>query len=53
VADDVHNASLKTLLIEDMNLKRAFYLTRHKHRSPSPLSRAFVDFLKNHYRNMP
>ena len=52
VADDVKSATLKTLLIEDMDLKREFYLTRHKLRTPSPLSRTFVDFLKSHYQHL-
>ncbi len=46
VADDVKAGTLKTLAVEGLQLKRRFYLTRHKHRTPSPLCRTFVDFIK-------
>ena len=51
VADDVRAGFLKTLTIEDMVLKRRFYLTSHKHRSPSPLCRAFTEFLQHEFRS--
>jgi DNA-binding transcriptional LysR family regulator len=47
VSDDVAGGNLTTLAIEGLNLKRAFYLTHHRHRSLSPLCRAFVAFI-NH-----
>lgn len=46
VTESLHAGTLKALAIEGLNLKRSFYLTRHKYRSPSPLSRAFTEFLK-------
>ena len=45
VSDDVAAGKLKILSISGLNLKRAFYLTHHRHRSPSPLGRAFIDFI--------
>ena len=47
VADDVEAGNLKTLAIDGLNLKRAFYLTHHRHRSLSPLCQAFMDFINN------
>lgn len=47
VADDVATGHLKTLAIEGLNLKRAFYLTHHRHRSLSPLCQAFIDFINS------
>ena len=46
VADDIQTGSMKAISIEGLNLKRSFYLTTHKQRTPSPLCRTFVDFLK-------
>jgi DNA-binding transcriptional LysR family regulator len=50
VADDVQSGQLKTLLVEDLNLKRHFYLTTHKQRSLSPLGRLFADFLRKSFQ---
>jgi DNA-binding transcriptional LysR family regulator len=41
VADDVRTGDLKMLEIKGLELKRCFYLTRHKNRTPSPPSLAF------------
>jgi DNA-binding transcriptional LysR family regulator len=46
VADDIQSGLLKTIHVEGLNLKRSFYLTTHKQRTPSPLCCAFIDFLK-------
>jgi len=46
VADDEGSGALKTLTVKGLDLTRSFYLTTHKHRSPSPLCRAFVEFLQ-------
>jgi DNA-binding transcriptional LysR family regulator len=46
VSEDVAEKKLATLSIENLNLKRAFYLTHHRHRSLSPLSQTFVDFIQ-------
>ena len=45
VADDVRAGSLHTLSIEGVDLTRSFYLTSHKQRSLSPVSRAFIEFI--------
>jgi len=46
VEDDVRTGLLKTLHIRGIDFKRHFYLTVHRHRGLSPLSIAFIDFLK-------
>ncbi|MDL2321774.1 hypothetical protein LJC47_05460 [Desulfosarcina sp. OttesenSCG-928-B08] len=46
VSDDVAAGHLKTLSITGLALKRAFYITHHKKRTLSPLSRMFVDFIQ-------
>jgi DNA-binding transcriptional LysR family regulator len=51
VADDVAAGRLKTLSIDGLNLKRAFYLTHHRHRSLSPLCRTFIDFISGQIMN--
>lgn len=45
VSDELKDGSLKALTVRGLNLKRNFYLTRHKNRSSSPLARAFIKFL--------
>ncbi|MFH1985348.1 MAG: selenium metabolism-associated LysR family transcriptional regulator [Pseudomonadota bacterium] len=45
VSDACGGGQLKALSIRGVDLKRHFYLTRHRHRTLSPTSRAFVDFL--------
>ena len=46
VAEDLQAAKFSALEVDGLDLKRNFYLTRHRYRSPSPLSEAFVKFLK-------
>ncbi len=46
VADDLKSGALKRVAIEGLDLKRRFYLTRHRQRTPSPVCSAFVDFLR-------
>ena len=46
VAEDLQAGTLKALSLENVDLKRAFYLTTHKSRSPSPLCKAFLKFLQ-------
>jgi DNA-binding transcriptional LysR family regulator len=46
VAEDLQAGKLNALEVDGLDLKRNFYLTRHRHRSPSPLSEAFVRFLE-------
>ena len=49
VAEELKARTLKALAIKDLKLKRSFYLIRHKHRSASPLCRAFNEFLKKEF----
>ncbi|VFQ44099.1 selenium metabolism-associated LysR family transcriptional regulator [Desulfoluna butyratoxydans] len=46
VERDIQAGLLSAIAIEGVNLKRSFYLTRHKKRTPSPLADAFAAFLK-------
>jgi DNA-binding transcriptional LysR family regulator len=46
VSEELEAGTLKALAVRGMNLKRSFYLTRHKDRSASPLCQAFINFLK-------
>jgi len=46
--DDVRAGTLKTLGVDGLELKRCFYLTRHKNRTPSPPS---LSFEKSLFRN--
>ena len=51
VAEDLQAGKLNALEVDGLNLKRNFYLTRHRYRSPSPLSEAFVKFLEEKLLN--
>jgi DNA-binding transcriptional LysR family regulator len=51
VAEELQAGTLKALPIQGLNLKRSFYLTRHQHRSASPLCKAFINFLKQEMMN--
>jgi DNA-binding transcriptional LysR family regulator len=53
VADDIQAGSLKAIQVEELNLKRSFYLTTHKQRSPSPLCDVFIDYLKRELVKIP
>jgi DNA-binding transcriptional LysR family regulator len=46
VSGDLQARKLIALEVDGLNLKRNFYLTWHRSRSPSPLNRTFVKFLK-------
>ena len=46
VAEDLRAGKLSALKVDGLHLERNFYLTWHRHRSPSPLHQAFVKFLK-------
>jgi DNA-binding transcriptional LysR family regulator len=52
VAEQLKAETLKALSIKKLNLKRSFYLITHKHRSPSPLCKAFINFLKKEFSNV-
>lgn len=45
VAEELATKRLKKVKIRGLSFKRAFYLTVHRHRTPSPLCRTFIDFL--------
>jgi DNA-binding transcriptional LysR family regulator len=53
VAEDLKAGSLKALEVEGLNLKRNFYLTRHRHRSLSPPAREFNEFIKQALPSLP
>jgi len=48
VADALESGQLKALSVDGVDLKRYFYLTRHRYRSTSPLCQAFSEFLYAH-----
>ena len=50
VSEDLEAGRLKALAVEGLNLKRHFFLTRHKHRSLSPVSREFIKFLRKEFQ---
>ena len=49
VTEDVEAGKLKVLSIDGLNLKRSFYLTHHRNRSLSPLSKTFIDFINSQF----
>ncbi|MFY9941396.1 MAG: selenium metabolism-associated LysR family transcriptional regulator [Desulfobacterales bacterium] len=53
VAEELQAGTLKALAIEGVDLKRAFYLTTHKSRSPSPLCMAFLAFIRGESHGCP
>jgi DNA-binding transcriptional LysR family regulator len=46
VAEELQAGTLIALSLEGIDLTRAFYLTTHKSRSPSPLCKAFLVFIR-------
>ena len=46
VTEELKAGRLKALDIKGISLKRRFYMTRHRQRTPSPLCRTFIEFLK-------
>ena len=46
VTEYLAEGSFKALGVQGLNLRRSFFLTRHKYRSLSPLSQAFIEFIK-------
>ena len=51
VTDELAAGILKKVKIKGLSFKRSFYLTTHKHRTQSPLCRAFTDFLTGQKKN--
>jgi DNA-binding transcriptional LysR family regulator len=50
VSEELQAGTLKALGINGLDLKRNFYLTRHKHRSLSPPAKAFAAYLTEEFR---
>jgi len=48
VEERIETGAFAAMKIEGLNLRRRFYLTRHRHRGPSPLCLAFIEFIKAH-----
>lgn len=46
VVDDLREGRLKALKIEDVNMTRSFYLTRHKNRVSSPICSSFEELIR-------
>ncbi len=46
VQEELDAGTLKALTIQGLNLTRSFYLTRHRNRTPSPICKAFIRFIK-------
>ncbi len=49
VKDAVEAGRLKTLRVKGLKLKRNFYLTAHKKYTLSPLSKVFMNFIKEYF----
>lgn len=49
VKEDLISNKLKSLAVRGLDLKQYFYLTFHKDRTPSPLCRAFMEFLETRF----
>ena len=47
VREELASGTLKGLSVEALTLKRAFFLTRHRQRSASPLGTAFSQYLRD------
>jgi len=49
VADELAAGTLKALNVKGLDLTRNFYLTYHKDRTPSPLCKAFMEYLEEKF----
>jgi DNA-binding transcriptional LysR family regulator len=47
LTDELHVGSLRTVVIQDVVLRRSFYIIRHKGRTLSPLGQTFTRFLQD------
>jgi DNA-binding transcriptional LysR family regulator len=47
ITEELRTGTLKALAVDNLNLKRIFFLSFHKHRSGSPLGQVFMQFLKD------
>ncbi|MFO7883278.1 MAG: selenium metabolism-associated LysR family transcriptional regulator [Desulfobacteraceae bacterium] len=50
VEEYIKSGRLKALSVNDLNLKRSFYITTHKKRTLSPIAETFVHFIKNFFK---
>jgi len=48
VADELRAGTLVAMPVTELDLKRHFYLTRHRYRTHSPLCRTFIDFIREY-----
>jgi DNA-binding transcriptional LysR family regulator len=46
VSEELKAGTLKAIILEDLDLRQSFYLTRHRYRSLTPLGRTFISFLQ-------
>lgn len=46
VAEDIEAGTLSAVAVRGLSMKRHFYLTVHRRKTLSPLSRTFIDFLR-------
>ena len=46
VSEELKAGTLQAIIIEDLDLRQSFYLTRHRYRSVTPLGRTFASFLQ-------
>lgn len=53
LADDIAAGRLVALAIAGIDLKRHFYLTRHRQRTLSPMAMAFSDFIQARFQKSP
>ena len=53
VAEEIAEGKLGTVKVDGIDLSRSFYLVRHKDRTPSPVCRAFMNFLSGTFGNTP
>ena len=53
VADDIATGRLAALAIKGIDLKRHYFLTRHRQRTLSPLAMAFWDFILGRFHKSP
>lgn len=49
VEEELQYNQIKTFKVEELELKRSFYLVSHKYRSPSPLEIAFQKFVYQYF----
>lgn len=53
IKEELATGTLTAVNVSGLDLKRDFYITTHKHRSPSPLCTAFNEYLKERFATSP